>query len=204
MTWSEGRALDEANLDPEPHRQFQVWLQDAIDAGEPTPRAMALATTRRDGKPSVRMVLLENVDQRGFAFQTNLNSPKAVDLLELPHAAATFFWPSLVRQVRITGPVERLSRAEEVTSFAKAPSPIQAMLRACRVQSEVIADRGVLERRFEEALASPDTSPPEHWGGYRLRVDTIEFWQGRQNWLQDRLRYTRTDDTGWHIERLVP
>jgi pyridoxamine 5'-phosphate oxidase len=201
---SDERTLDEADLDPDPHRQFLVWLQQAIDAGELMPRAMALASTRPDGLPSVRMVLLEDVDQRGFAFQTNLESPKAQDLKALPFAAATFFWPTLVRQVRISGPVQPLSRDEVASYFSAAPPPIQAMLRACRVQTAVIADRAVLERSFAEALASPDTGLPDHWGGYRLQVATIEFWQGRQNWLQDRLRYTRIPDGSWRIERLVP
>jgi pyridoxamine 5'-phosphate oxidase len=204
VTWTDERTLSEADLDLDPHRQFRTWLQEAIDAGEPMPRAMALATVSREGLPSVRMVLVEDVDERGFAFQTNLASPKAQDLASLPYAAATFFWPSLVRQVRVTGSVQELSRAEVAAYFNAAPAGIQTMLRACRVQSQVISDRGWLERKFAEALASGDASLPDTWGGYRLKVDTIEFWQGRQNWLQDRLRYTRTAEGSWRIERLVP
>src|SRR5216683_6749224 len=131
MTWNDERTLSEADLDADPHRQFQAWLQDAISAGETTPRAMALATVSPEGLPSVRMVLVEDVDARGFAFQTNLLSPKARDLAALPNAAATFFWSSLVRQVRVTGVVHELSRDEIAGYFNAAPAEIQAMLRAC-------------------------------------------------------------------------
>jgi pyridoxamine 5'-phosphate oxidase len=203
VTWSDERHLDEADLDADPHRQFEIWLHEAIAAGEPMPRAVALATTSRDGIPSVRMILVENVDVRGFTFQTNLESPKADDLAAVPYAAAVFFWPSLVRQVRVSGSVQPLSRSETAAYFAETPAPIQAMLRACR-QSRVIPDRAALERSFLEALASSDSGVPEYWGGYRLRVASIEFWQGRQNWLQDRLRYTRQPGDSWLIERLVP
>jgi pyridoxamine 5'-phosphate oxidase len=110
----------------------------------------------------------------------------------------------LVRQVRVTGTVEELSRDEVAAYFDAATEGIQAMLRACRVQSQVIPDRGWLEERFVEALASGEVGLPDHWGGYRLRVATIEFWQGRQNWLQDRLRYMRAPEGSWRIERLVP
>jgi pyridoxamine 5'-phosphate oxidase len=203
MTWTDERSLDEADLDRDPHRQFGTWLQEAVDVGEAMPRAMALATTNREGLPSVRMVLIEDVDERGFAFQTNLDSPKARDLAAVPQAAAVFFWGRLLRQVRVTGPVSALSRDEVAAYFDVAPPGIRTMLRACR-QSKVIPDRAALERSFAEALTSADTGVPEDWGGYRLRVQTIEFWQGRQNWLQDRLRYTRTADDAWRIERLVP
>jgi len=205
VTWTDERRLAESDLDPDPHRQFRAWLQEAIDAREPMPNAMALATCSVDGVPAVRMILLENVDARGFTFQTSLESPKARDLAAIPRAAATFFWPSLLRQVRISGSVESLSRAEVAAYFAAAPAEIQAMLRACH-QSQIIPDRAVLERGYAEALASPERAVPDHWGGYRLRLEWIEFWQGRQNWLQDRLRYTRTPQAAaiWRIERLVP
>lgn len=204
MTPTGERTLLESDLDPQPHRQFALWLREAVDAGEPMPRAMALATASGDGTPSVRMVLVEDVDERGFAFQTNTNSPKARDLAAVPRAAATFHWPRLLRQVRVSGPVVPLTRDEVAAYFAMAPAGIQTMLRACR-QSEVIPDRAALERSFEQALASGAAGVPEDWGGYRLQVSWIEFWQGRNNWLQDRLRYTRLgDDVQWRIERLVP
>jgi pyridoxamine 5'-phosphate oxidase len=194
--------LSENELEPEPHRQFHIWFEEAAAAGEPMPGAMALATVGLDGLPSLRMMQLEEADERGFAFQTNLESPKAAHLTALPHAALAFHWPLVRRQVRVTGTVSPLSRDEVAAYHARLPPGVHAMLRACR-QSQVIADRAELERLYQAALASSEGGLPDHWGGYRLRTDTIEFWQGRQNWLQDRLRYTRTVD-GWRIERLVP
>jgi pyridoxamine 5'-phosphate oxidase len=196
------RTLSESDLDPDPHRQFRAWLDEATASGEPMPTAMALATVGADGLPSLRMMLLEDVDDRGFVFQTNLESPKAQALEATPAAALAFFWPHLVRQVRVTGSVAPLSRDEMASYFARTPSDVQTMLRACR-QSQVIANRSELERIYAESLASTDTGLPARWGGYRLHVLTIEFWQGRPHWLQDRLRYTRIDG-GWRIERLVP
>ncbi len=202
VTWQDERTLSEDQLDPEPHRQFATWLREAIDAGEPMPNAMALATCGPDGVPAVRMVLFEDVDERGFTFQTNLESPKAIALTALPRAAVVFFWPLLLRQVRVTGAVTLLDRDEVAAYFAAAATPIQTMIRACH-QSTVIADRAALERAYLYAQRSSDSGVPAHWGGYRLHIDTIEFWQGRQNWLQDRLRYTRAAGD-WRIERLVP
>jgi pyridoxamine 5'-phosphate oxidase len=202
VTWQDALTLSENQLDPEPHRQFATWLREAVEAGEPMPNAMALATAGADGVPSVRMVLFEDVDERGFTFQTNLESPKALAMTAVPRAAVVFFWPLLLRQVRVTGNVEPLGRDEVAAYFAAAPSAIQTMIRACH-QSTVIADRAALERAYADALGSTEDGVPAHWGGYRLHIETIEFWQGRQNWLQDRLRYTRAGG-GWRIERLVP
>ena len=203
VTWQDERTLSESDLDADPHAQFRTWLREAVESGEPMPNAMAVATSSAEAEPSVRMILLEDVDERGFTFQTNIESPKARDLAAVPRAALAFFWPVLLRQVRITGTVEPLSREEVAAFYAAAPPAVQAMLQACR-QGEVIPDRAALERAYAEAAAS--TTPrtvPNHWGGYRVTAETIEFWQGRQNWLQDRLRYTRQND-GWRIERLVP
>jgi pyridoxamine 5'-phosphate oxidase len=195
------RSLCESDLAPDPHRQFRLWLDEATAAGEPLASAMALATVGADGLPSLRMMLLEDVDERGFVFQTNLDSPKALALAATPAAALAFFWPLLVRQVRVTGRVEPLARHEVATYFARTPLDVQTMLRACR-QSQVIGNRAELERMYTAAAAS-DSGLPDHWGGYRLHVATIEFWQGREHWLQDRLRYTHTG-AGWRIERLAP
>jgi pyridoxamine 5'-phosphate oxidase len=196
------RGLSEQDLDPDPHRQFQAWLQEAVDAGEPMPRAMALATTGTDGSPSVRMMLLQDVDERGFVFQTNLESPKANDLTRNPHAALVFFWTRPLREVRVTGTVEPLNRGEAAAYYAAEPPAIQAMISVCP-QSQVIPDRAALDQLFAAGLRSPHAGLPPHWGGYRLKVETIEFWHGRQNWLQDRLRYSRANGD-WRIERLVP
>jgi pyridoxamine 5'-phosphate oxidase len=202
VTWQDELTLSEDQLDPEPHRQFALWLRDAVDAGEPMPNAMALATCGLDGLPAVRMVLFEDIDERGFTFQTNLESPKAAAMTAVPRAALVFFWPRLLRQVRVTGAVTPLDRNEVAAYFAAQPSAIQTMIRACH-QSTVITDRAALERAYADALKSAEDGVPAHWGGFRLHIETIEFWQGRQNWLQDRLRYTRAND-GWRIERLVP
>ena len=121
----------------------------------------------------------------------------------MPRAALTFFWPLVLRQVRVVGPIEALSRDEVGVYHGRLPPGVQTMLQACR-QSHVIADRAELEAMYAAALESPTDGVPADWVGFRLRVETIEFWQGRPNWLQDRLRYTRTADGDWRIERLVP
>jgi pyridoxamine 5'-phosphate oxidase len=196
------RPLLEAELDADPHRQFEGWLSEAWNSGERLANAMTLATAAADGTPSARMVLLESIDANGFVFQTNTESPKARDLAANPRAALTFFWPILLRQVRVSGTVERLPRSVVEGFFAATPEPLQVMLRACR-QSQVIADRGALERAYDQALRSGETGVPDDWDAYRLHVQWIEFWQGRANRLQDRLRYTRAA-ADWRIDRLVP
>src|ERR1041385_4014063 len=125
------RPLNESDLDPDPHDQFRKWLREATDAGELMPTAMAVATANAAGTPSVRMIQLDDVDKRGFVFQTHLDSPKAHDLEEMPYAAATFFWPTFLRAVRLSGRVESLTRDEVAIYFAAAPPRVQAMLRAC-------------------------------------------------------------------------
>jgi len=203
---SDERTLDESSIASDPVRQFQDWLAEATDAGEPMPTAMSLATTTSDGTPSVRMLLLESVDAAGFTFLTSLESPKAADLAASPRTALAFWWPRLLRQVRIVGPVSKLPTAEVETSFAAAPPGIQAMLRACH-QGQPIENRAALERLFAEALAeypSGGAPLPTWWGGYRLAPEMIEFWQGRTNRLQDRLRFTRVSNGLWTLQRLVP
>jgi pyridoxamine 5'-phosphate oxidase len=200
---SDERSLIEADLDPQPHQQFSRWLAEVVAAGERMPETMALATVGIDGTPRVRMMMLEYADVRGFVFQTDVEGPKATELAALPRAALAFFWPTMVRQVRVTGPVTPLSRDEVAVLFARQAPGIQTMIRACR-QSQVIPDRATLEALYGRALASEDRRLPTHWGGYRVEPETVEFWQGRPNWLQDRLRYTRQRDGGWTVERLVP
>jgi pyridoxamine 5'-phosphate oxidase len=195
--------LDEAALNPDPIEQFRRWYQAALDASVPLPSAMALATTSASGEPSVRMVLLASVDEAGFVFQTHLDSPKARDLRARPRAALAFWWPALQRQVRVSGPVSPLSDSEASAYFEAEPPAIQAMIRACP-QGAVIPDRSALEALYAAELAGGGRGRPSHWGGYRVGVDWIEFWQGRPNRLQDRLRYTRTPADDWRIERLVP
>ena len=197
------RELLETELDPDPMGQFATWFQQAIDSGEPMPGAVALATVDPQGLPSLRMMLLEHFDAHGFIIQTNLQSPKAQHLASQPSAALAFFWPLLVRQVRVTGAVAPISRDEMAGYFEHTPDGIRAMLRACH-QSQVIPSRAALEQLYADSVATGELALPDHWGGYRLRVESIEFWQGRPNWLQDRLRYTRMPDDAWRIERLIP
>jgi pyridoxamine 5'-phosphate oxidase len=199
------RELSERDLDPDPLRQFQRWLDEAWASGEPMANAMAVASTALDGTPTVRMVLLDHADERGFAFQTNLDSPKARHFDALPRGALLFFWPTLLRQVRITGAVTRMPDDEVRALFATSPAEIQAMIRACR-QGQPIADRAELERMWQAALQSAPQGGapmPDDWGGFRVSLESIEFWQGRANRLQDRLRLTRSAD-GFVLERLVP
>ncbi|MBV9578788.1 MAG: pyridoxamine 5'-phosphate oxidase [Chloroflexi bacterium] len=194
--------LLEDDLDPDPHRQLERWLADAIEAGERMANAMNLATATAEGVPSARTVLLEKIEPDGFVFQTNTESPKARDLAANSHAALTFFWAIPLRQVRISGTVELLPRAVVEELFAATPLPLQVMLRACR-QSQVIPSRAALELSYAEAERSSETRVPADWGAYRLRPETVEFWQGRENRLQDRLKYSRTSE-GWRVQRLVP
>jgi pyridoxamine 5'-phosphate oxidase len=200
------RSLSEQDLDPDPLRQFQRWLDQAWASGEPMANAMALATTGPDGAPTARMVLLTRADEHGFAFETNLDSPKAEHIAAQPRVALLFFWPILLRQVRISGRVTRLPDDEVRASFQAAPPEVQAMIRACR-QSRTIPDRASLERLWSQALAEAPTGGapmPADWGGYRVSIDSIEFWQGRAHRLQDRLRVSRRSDGTWLLERLVP
>src|ERR1700730_8213992 len=132
VSWQDERTLSEGDLDPDPHQQFRVWMGAATEAGEAMPNAMQVATVGADGGPSVRTLLLEQVDDRGFVFQTNVESPKARELAANPRAALLFLWPRLLRQVRVTGTVEPLARDEVANYFAETPSAVQAMLRACR------------------------------------------------------------------------
>ena len=199
------RHLDESTVDPDPIKQFQVWFDDAINAGLILPEAMTVATSTRDGRPSARVLLLKQVDQNGFVFFTNYLSAKSKDLDENPYASLVFWWPPLEKQVRIEGSVTKTSSEESKEYFATRPRESQIGAWASR-QSEVIADREVLEKRnaeFEQLYAGRSVDCPEHWGGYRLTPERIEFWKGREGRLHDRLVYERQADR-WVIKRLAP
>jgi pyridoxamine 5'-phosphate oxidase len=198
--------LREEDLDPDPIRQFQAWFDEAALSEVPEVNAMALATATPDGRPSVRMLLLRGVDERGFTFFTNYDSRKARELEDNPYAAMVFFWHDLERQVRVDGRVERVA-AEESDRYFQSRPPGSCLGAYVSPQSAVIPGREVLETRFRELESQYAEGPiprPANWGGYRLIPDSIEFWQGRPNRLHDRLRYTRRPLGGWLIERLAP
>ena len=197
-------SLDRGDLPSDPIAAFQFWFQQAERAKVPEPSAMALATVDLDGTPSVRTVLLKGLDQRGFTFYTDFRSRKGIDLDSHPHAALLFFWKELERQVRITGEVTEVPEAEAAAYFRSRPLGSRLGAWASH-QSAVIPDRAVLEAKVAEMKAKFGDDPPlpPHWGGFRVAPEEIEFWQGRESRLHDRLRY-RKDETGWVVERLSP
>src|SRR6185503_1712190 len=197
--------LDEKTIDRDPIKQFQIWFNDAIDAKLPMPEAMTLATATRDGRPSARMVLLKQVDHDGFVFFTYYQSAKAEQLDANPYAALVFYWAQLDRQVRVEGSVTRTT-AEESRDYLRT-RPRESQIGAwASAQSQSISSRDVLEQRAQELEAlyrDREVDCPEHWGGYRLRPERIEFWKSRVGRLHDRILYQR-DAGGWSISRLAP
>lgn len=199
------KILLENNAAANPVVQFQRWFDDATKAGIPDANAMTLATANRAGKPSARIVLLKSFDERGFCFFTNYESEKGKQLAENANAALVFFWQSLHRQVRIEGTAARMTDAESDEYFGSRPreSQIGALVSP---QSRVIPGREFLDDRFNqlsEEYANSTIPRPRYWGGFRLVPDRIEFWQGRENRLHDRLAYRKADNE-WKIERLAP
>jgi len=211
-----GARLDVTTVDADPIAQFRSWFADAEATGLKNVNAMTLATADRDGRPSARMVLLKELDERGFVFFTNYDSRKADELTVNPRAALLFYWLPLDRQVRIEGTVERISSADSDAYFATRP--LESRLGAiASPQSQVIPSRESLEARVDAARAAAGSDAParpSYWGGYRVVPDLIELWQGQPDRLHDRIRYRRADAEtgtgagtgagGWTLERLAP
>lgn len=198
--------LNKKDAHPNPFEQFTLWFDQAVAAKLPEPNAMTLATATSDGKPSARMVLLKDYDERGFVFYTNYKSRKGQQLLANPWGAIAFWWTQLERQVRIEGQIEQVSAEESDAYFHSRPQDSQLGAWASE-QSQVIDSREVLEQRLQQLKKEYETKTiprPPHWGGFRLIPVAIEFWQGRPSRLHDRLLYQRTAEGSWMIQRLSP
>ena len=200
----EGSPLDPASCDPDPIVEARRWMKMAVDGGIATPNAMTLATVDDRGRPAARIVLLKEIDDRGFVFYTNYDSRKGRDLAAHPFAALVLYWEPLHRQLRVEGAIERVTAAESDAYFASRPhgSRIGA---AASPQSQVIASRAPLEQAVAKLSAQyPDVVPrPAHWGGFRVVPDAVELWQGQPSRLHDRVRY-RLANGAWLRERLAP
>lgn len=201
----ETAGLEHTDLAPEPTQQFSQWYEEALSAGVAEPNAFTLASVDHAGWPNTRVVLARGVDVYGISFFTNYDSAKSREVAAAPCVSGTFAWLDLHRQVRLRGEVERLSESASDEYFASRPRESQLGAWASP-QSEVIADRGVLDRRLGEVRSrfgdGPITRPP-FWGGWLINVSVWEFWQGRPSRLHDRFRYERADER-WNITRLAP
>lgn len=198
--------FDESMVDSDPFRQFNCWFHEVIEARQIDPEAMTLSTVSAEGRVSGRIVLLKGYDERGFVFFTNYHSRKSRDLSANAWAALTFYWSTLNRQVRVEGRVEKVTRVESVDYFATRPRDSQ-LSAWTSTQSEMITSRAELEGRMlrlEEEYSGRSIPCPPHWGGFRVRPVSIEFWQGRESRLHDRICYTHDECGNWQLSRLAP
>ncbi len=198
--------LREQDVDPDPLRQFAAWFKEAVEADVRIPEAMALATASAAGRPSVRMVLMKGYDERGFVFFTHYASPKGRELTANPQAALLFYWDPLGRQVRLEGSAEPTS-PEETAAYVRSRPAGSQLSALASPQSQILTSREQLERRVGELEAryqAGELPLPEDWGGFRVRPETFEFWQNREDRLHDRLRYTRRPGGAWRVARLAP
>ena len=199
-------SLNEADMHANPFMQFKLWFKMGQSSNQTMSNAASLATATKEGIPSVRTILLKKVDENGFVFFTNYTSDKAKEIAENPYVALLFFWPELERQIIVKGIAEKTSFKESQAYFLSRPYNSQLSVWVSR-QSKVISGREILDNtyhEFKQNLKQKSMPVPDFWGGYRVKANIIEFWQGRENRLHDRLRYKPISDGKWIIERLSP
>ena len=200
------QSLLEKDVDADPVKQFQHWWNEALQSNVEEPNAMTLATSTPSGKPSARIVLLKEIKDNGFVYFSNYDSRKGKEINDNPFVSLVFFWKELERQIRIEGEAEKISSAESDEYFLSRP--LESRIGAwCSPQSKVIKNREVLEKNvhdYAQKFLSQNIPRPPNWGGYIVKPNLVEFWQGRPGRLHDRIRYTINEKAAWKIERLAP